>query len=186
MGWDAEGVEIDQNAAQISRKRGFSVHANIGGLPAATFDAVSLLHVIEHEPDPRRLLGEIFRVLTPGGRIVIVTPNTRGLGHRLFRGSWFGLEPPRHLMIFDRNSLRRMVRESGFVIEKSVTSIRNAGGVFALSRGIAATGVISPASPGNGLARIAWRSVEYVEWALKAVDREAGEEIVLVGRRPTR
>lgn len=47
------------------------------GLPYGDgrFDCVTLGEVIEHLPDPDRLLGEIRRVLAPGGRLVVSTPN---------------------------------------------------------------------------------------------------------------
>lgn len=46
------------------------------GLPFAAdfFDAVTMLAVIEHIPDVGSLLTEIFRVLKPGGRLVLTTP----------------------------------------------------------------------------------------------------------------
>ncbi|CAB4244471.1 2-polyprenyl-3-methyl-5-hydroxy-6-metoxy-1, 4-benzoquinol methylase [Methylacidimicrobium sp. AP8] len=57
--------------------------------PDSFFDAVSCTEVIEHLEDYRRLLREIFRVLRPGGLLVLSTPNILNLKSRL-RFLWFG------------------------------------------------------------------------------------------------
>jgi len=42
--------------------------------PGQEFDAVLSFDVLEHVPDYRKALGEFFRVLKPGGRIVLTAP----------------------------------------------------------------------------------------------------------------
>ena len=44
-------------------------------LPAASFDCVTLLAVLEHVAEPDRLAGECHRVLAPGGRVVLTVPH---------------------------------------------------------------------------------------------------------------
>ena len=39
--------------------------------------AVLCFHLIEHLPDPENLLSEIYRVLKPGGKLFLVTPDWR-------------------------------------------------------------------------------------------------------------
>ncbi len=53
------------------------------------FDAVSCTEVVEHLDDYRRLLRETFRVLRPGGVLILSTPNILNLKSRL-RFLWFG------------------------------------------------------------------------------------------------
>jgi 2-polyprenyl-3-methyl-5-hydroxy-6-metoxy-1,4-benzoquinol methylase len=51
----------------------------------ASFDTVVSCETIEHIPDPRRAISELARVLKPGGRLLLTTPNYLGtLG--LYRG----------------------------------------------------------------------------------------------------
>ena len=38
-----------------------------------------MVHALEHAEDPRETLKEMWRVLAPNGRLVIVVPNRRGL-----------------------------------------------------------------------------------------------------------
>lgn len=44
-------------------------------LPAASVDLVISCHVLEHIPDDRAAMGELARVLRPGGRAIIMVPN---------------------------------------------------------------------------------------------------------------
>lgn len=43
--------------------------------PDAAFDAIVSINLLEHVPDPSRVLSECARVLVPGGRCLVVTPN---------------------------------------------------------------------------------------------------------------
>jgi 2-polyprenyl-3-methyl-5-hydroxy-6-metoxy-1,4-benzoquinol methylase len=117
LGWRAEGIDFDQNAVAVAAQNGLQV--SLGSLeqknyPNDTFDAVTLNHVIEHVPDPVATLAECARILKPGGRIVVATPNNSSLGHRFFKNHWRGLEPPRHLHIFSPESIRRAFGLAGF------------------------------------------------------------------------
>lgn len=47
---------------------------------------VMLVHVFEHTEQPRALLDECWRVLAPGGRLLVVVPNRRGLWVRALQG----------------------------------------------------------------------------------------------------
>jgi 2-polyprenyl-3-methyl-5-hydroxy-6-metoxy-1,4-benzoquinol methylase len=117
LGWRVEGVDFDARAVEAAKRRGLSV--NYGALEqqnfkSNSFDAVTLNHVIEHVPDPIQTLTECARVLNDDGKLVISTPNTASLGHRVFKQHWRGLEPPRHLHIFSMESLTRLLQRVGF------------------------------------------------------------------------
>ncbi|POF32786.1 class I SAM-dependent methyltransferase [Roseibium marinum] len=47
--------------------------------PDAYFDRIMLVHALDHCADPAALLREAWRVLAPGGRLIAVVPNRRGL-----------------------------------------------------------------------------------------------------------
>ncbi len=63
-----------------------------------TFDAAVLSHVLEHVPDPVRLVGEALRVLKPGGSLYVETPSERTLW---FPSMPFALEQSRSLNFYD-------------------------------------------------------------------------------------
>lgn len=51
-------------------------------LPDAAVDRVLLVHALEMSDDPERLLREVWRVLSPSGRLIAIIPNRRGVWTR--------------------------------------------------------------------------------------------------------
>lgn len=83
-------------------------------LPASYFDLVTMNQLIEHLWDPRKCLSMVHRILSPQGRLILATPNIQGYDRRLFRtGLWGGYYFPRHLNLFDRPLLVRLLSECG-------------------------------------------------------------------------
>jgi 2-polyprenyl-3-methyl-5-hydroxy-6-metoxy-1,4-benzoquinol methylase len=117
LGWTVDGVDFDENAIRVARQKGLEVQCGSveqQNFPDNSFDAVTLHHVIEHVPDPVKTLAECGRVLKKGGKLVVFTPNSSSLGHRIFKEYWRGLEPPRHLHLFSTKSLHRLLELAGF------------------------------------------------------------------------
>ncbi|HUG62463.1 MAG TPA: class I SAM-dependent methyltransferase [Methylomirabilota bacterium] len=77
-------------------------------LPDAAVDRVLLVHALEMANDPREVLREVWRVLAPGGRMIAIVPNRRGLWARVDT-SPFGFGRP-----FSRRQLTQLLRESLF------------------------------------------------------------------------
>lgn len=84
-----EGADFSRAAiAQAAAHRGAAhvvrldlVVADIGAIPHpdGAFDAVISCETVEHVPDPRRAVRECARVLRPGGRLYLTTPNYLGI-----------------------------------------------------------------------------------------------------------
>lgn len=84
------------------------------GAVESRFDVITLNHVIEHVSDPIELLRSCYRLLKLGGQLWLQTPNIDSLGSRRYGRHWRGLEPPRHLVLFDPVSLRSALHQAGF------------------------------------------------------------------------
>jgi SAM-dependent methyltransferase len=117
LGWAAEGIDNDAAAVEAARAAGCNaIHGSLDNLPfgKARYRHVTLSHVVEHVHDPLRLLRQCYELLAPGGRLWLETPNLRSFGHGVFGPAWRGLEPPRHLVLFDRASLTAALAAAGF------------------------------------------------------------------------
>lgn len=77
-------------------------------LPDASIDRILMVHALEFAEDPREMLKEAWRVLAPGGRLVIVAPNRRGVWAR-FEHTPFGAGRP-----YSRGQMTRLLRETNF------------------------------------------------------------------------
>ncbi len=126
-GWEVVGLEPDHKAAEIAAgKYNFQIHEGSleeAAFDEAVFDAITMAHVLEHLPDPLATLKESLRILRPGGRLAIVTPNSASLGLRRYGPDWRGLEPPRHLHLFGPAAIRHAAERAGFAVKliKSVS-----------------------------------------------------------------
>lgn len=133
LGWIAEGVDFDAEAVENVRNKGLRVRQGTleeQNYPNENFDAITMSHLIEHVHDPEHLLRECRRILKKDGRVVIVTPNTRSIGHRIFRKAWRPLEPPRHLHIYCPQAISSLMSKAGFSQIRVFTTIRDANNLF--------------------------------------------------------
>lgn len=119
-GAEAVGAEVANAALARARSRhpelDFRQVPVAGPLPFGdcSFDLVWASEVIEHVADTARWLSEVRRVLCPGGRLLITTPNHPRAGI-LLRGVERYSEPlGDHLHLYTRRSLEATLRELGF------------------------------------------------------------------------
>ncbi|MGB6117912.1 MAG: class I SAM-dependent methyltransferase [Mesorhizobium sp.] len=77
-------------------------------LADSSIDRVLMVHSLEHAENPAETLKEVWRVLAPNGRLVIVAPNRRGVWSR-FEHTPFGTGRP-----FSRGQLTALLRETNF------------------------------------------------------------------------
>ena len=77
-------------------------------LPEAAVDRVILVHALEGVESPSELLADVWRVLTPGGRMILVVPNRTGVWARR------DATPFGHGQPYSRSQLARLMRETLF------------------------------------------------------------------------
>lgn len=183
LGWAGEGTEVDPEAAAHARmKEGIAVHLGpleTLNIPAETFDAVIMHHVVEHVHDPVALLRECRRVLRSGGRMIAVTPNAKSLGHRTLGKDWYALEHPRHLHLFSRGTLRECAARAGVRDPETWCTPAHAGAIFVESFHNQAHDK-EPERLRSKISRTArsflWK---YYELLATRWDPDAGEEVVM-------
>lgn len=136
MGWTAVGTDTDPLVVSNARKAGLDVRQGTIEEVDGPFDAITISHVIEHVHDPVGVIRSCFARLAPGGTLWIETPNIDALGLRRFGPDWRGLEPPRHLVLFSRGALERVLRDAGFVQVADLPQPSVVAGLYAMSENI--------------------------------------------------
>lgn len=99
-----ESVGVDLDPAALAGQARETHVADMRRLPFAdgSFQSVLSVQSIEHVPDPECALAEAVRVLVPGGRAVLVTPN------RLTFGRPDEVLDPYHYVEYDAGQLRSL------------------------------------------------------------------------------
>jgi SAM-dependent methyltransferase len=92
-----------------------------GRYPDASFDLISIWHVLEHLQRPDRTLTTCVQALKPGGALMIAVPNYGSPQARFGGERWFHLDLPRHIFHFTESTLRRLLGGAGFGVESCVT-----------------------------------------------------------------
>ena len=190
LGWNVSGVEPDANAAKIAMDR-LAVSIAVGTLEKAnfsdnSFDAITAHHVIEHMHDPIGFLRESLRLLKPGGKLVVTSPNVASWGHRVFRMSWRELDVPRHLHIFSPQTIRICAEEVGFTVETLRTTARSTWEIWSASYLIRRDGSIPGVFPQhlNLLLRLKGLVIQLFQHMMLHFKVNIGEGIVLIASKP--
>jgi SAM-dependent methyltransferase len=120
LGWHVDGIEFSAaSAATAAELYGVEVRvADFMSMPddGRLYDAVVMIHVLEHLPDPRFAIARARSLLAPGGRLLISVPNAASLQARLFGSRWLHLDLPRHLYHFTPDALSVLLEGSGFEV----------------------------------------------------------------------
>jgi len=114
QGYDVVGLEpfslgrpTHLERLQLIREPFESVRERLGA-----FDVVTLWHVLEHLRNPVQILKSLAEHLNPDGVLIVSVPNFRSWQRVVFQGSWFHLDPPRHLLHFESESLAQCLQRA--------------------------------------------------------------------------
>ena len=118
-GWQAEGCEPNRWMADWG-SRHYGVVIRAGELfdheyPPESFDVVTLWDVVEHTPDPARVVRRIGELLKPGGLLIVNYPDRGSWIARMLGRRWPFLSSV-HLYYFTRATLAKMLETYGFEV----------------------------------------------------------------------
>lgn len=121
QGWQVEGIEFSEKAAQAAAQLGYRVHAGpleTAPQPHEPFDLIVGWMVLEHLYDPIGGLQKLHKWAKPDTWLVLSVPNAGALEFRLFKNKWYALQLPTHLNHFTPETLENVLSASGWKLEK--------------------------------------------------------------------
>lgn len=120
-GWGAQGIEIDDGARNYAKEwTGLTVEdpETLSSLPDNHFDVITLWHVLEHIHDLQGTLSQFHRILKKDGNLVLALPNYTSLDAGHYKENWAAYDVPRHLWHFSPDTVRHLLSDNGFRLEK--------------------------------------------------------------------
>ncbi len=118
-GWQATGLEPDENA----RQRAVEAHQvkllpidELNTIADHSFDAVTLWHVLEHVHALPEYIKQLKKIIKPGGRIFIAVPNYTSYDGGVYKSFWAAYDVPRHLYHFSPASMQRLLEKYGLTL----------------------------------------------------------------------
>ncbi len=100
-----------QRAAAVSDRM---FHGGLESVPAQeTYNLIIANHVIEHVYQPHDFVRRARELLSPGGHLLLSTPDAGSFWRMLMRSRWPSYKLPEHVLYFDFSSLTRLMEGGG-------------------------------------------------------------------------
>ncbi len=81
------------------------------------YSLLSLWHVLEHVVDPVQTLKEVKPFIKENGKLIIAVPNPNSYDANHYKAHWAAYDVPRHLFHFNKNSMERLLNNTGYTLE---------------------------------------------------------------------
>jgi SAM-dependent methyltransferase len=147
--WQVEGCEPNRWLARWGSCR-YGIPIRTGELfdhyfTPQSFDVVTLWDVIEHTPDPARVIGTARELIRPGGLVVVNYPDSGSWIARALGRRWPFLSSV-HLYYFTRETMKSLLKRHGFEVVEMRAHFQRLELNYLLSRGAVISGVLSNSS----------------------------------------
>ncbi len=116
-GWSVRGIEINRKAREAATVNfGLEIISpeEKSTLEPASFDCITLWHVLEHFTDLYGYIKEINRLLRSGGTCIIALPNISSSDAQHYGKYWAAFDVPRHLWHFNPDVFGFLFEGRGF------------------------------------------------------------------------
>lgn len=132
------GSEIDASVVDKLQKNGIPAYeTEFIRSNSETYDVITIIEVIEHVADPKKVLKLLASKLSAKGIVYLTTPNFNSLNRRRLKGRWRALGYPNHINIFQAESISRImsdcrlkiveIRTSGHILADIIPSVGKKG-----------------------------------------------------------
>jgi 2-polyprenyl-3-methyl-5-hydroxy-6-metoxy-1,4-benzoquinol methylase len=115
-GWAITGLEPDA-VARTKASELYNIHPQEPGklfvLNAASYNAITMWHVLEHVHELHAYIKQIAALLAPGGKSFIAVPNYTSKDANIYKEHWAAYDVPRHLYHFSPQSMEKLLSMHG-------------------------------------------------------------------------
>ncbi|MBI3681458.1 MAG: methyltransferase domain-containing protein [Acidobacteria bacterium] len=136
MGNEVTGIDLVEQPRNLEAMRQY-VRADLSQgleplgaeLSGRRFDKILLMDILEHLPQPERILRQARELLSPKGQLIVSVPNIANLTMRLglllgrFNYTDRGILDRTHLRFFTRKTARRMIEQCGYRIVRETMTV---------------------------------------------------------------
>jgi 2-polyprenyl-3-methyl-5-hydroxy-6-metoxy-1,4-benzoquinol methylase len=115
-GWQVTGLEPDEGARTVAKKLYNAELEDINRfyqLPANSYDAITLWHVLEHVHELSAYVEQLKALLKEKGRLFIAVPNYTSKDAAIYKECWAAYDVPRHLYHFSPQSMKSLMEKHG-------------------------------------------------------------------------
>jgi 2-polyprenyl-3-methyl-5-hydroxy-6-metoxy-1,4-benzoquinol methylase len=113
-GWQITGLEPDEVARRNAVEL-FGIYPmssqELFALPARSFTAITMWHVLEHVHQLHEYLDQLKNLLADNGRLFIAVPNYTSYDAQHYQDHWAAYDTPRHLYHFSPASMRALLKQ---------------------------------------------------------------------------
>ena len=120
-GWNVEGIEFSDKAANAARQLGYAVQVGTiesAPAPEKPYDAIVGWMVFEHLQNPVQCLRKLRSWVKPESCLVLSVPDGGSWEFKLFGDAWYALQLPTHLFHFTPSTLRTVLYAGGWRVER--------------------------------------------------------------------
>lgn len=114
--WEINGLEPDDIARSKAAEL-YNIHPQesqkLFELPAATFNAITMWHVLEHVHDLHGYIKQVANLLASNGKLFIAVPNYTSKDAATYKEHWAAYDVPRHLYHFSPQSMEKLLSLHG-------------------------------------------------------------------------
>jgi 2-polyprenyl-3-methyl-5-hydroxy-6-metoxy-1,4-benzoquinol methylase len=124
-GWEVFGTEYTDEAIEICRKKGISMHKGVlnpENYEEESFDIITSFEVIEHINNPIPELKNFYKLLRKGGLVYLTTPNFNSLLRYRLKSEYNVICYPEHLSYYTPKTLKKVFLNTGFQKKKIETT----------------------------------------------------------------
>ncbi|WP_194851603.1 class I SAM-dependent methyltransferase [Nonlabens antarcticus] len=108
---DAQGYEPSAAARKVAYRKGVDLWDYLPVSKKSHYKVIQMFHVLEHIPDPEKMITDLYSMLQENGILIIALPNYKSWDASFFKTYWAGYDVPRHLFHFDQKGIENLIKD---------------------------------------------------------------------------